>query len=246
MTTERSAGDQSGVPARGVSLGELFAPKEGKVQALLVPVLAILTALLVGAVIIVLSDMEVIHAFTRIPRRVAVPFTDPETQISLEEALWHHPPEVIIGDLVEVDGRDLRVVKEVRDPETEISLEEARKLYPQLGPGVTIHLNFFQKPMVGLKAAWKSVSTAYFALFEGSIGNPAQMMAAVRAWLGGDPSLLPQAFYPLTESLVTATPYILVGLAVALGFRAGLFNIGAEGQYFIGGLTSVFVAYSIK
>jgi len=72
------------------------------------------------------------------------------------------------------------------------------------------------------------------------------MAEAVGAWLQGDPSQLATAFYPLTESLVAATPYILVGLAVALGFRAGLFNIGAEGQYFVGGLTSVLVGYSIR
>jgi simple sugar transport system permease protein len=49
----------------------------------------------------------------------------------------------------------------------------------------------------------------------------------------------------MAESLVIATPYIFAGLAVALGFRGGLFNIGAEGQLYIGGLASVFVGYSI-
>jgi len=49
----------------------------------------------------------------------------------------------------------------------------------------------------------------------------------------------------LAETLVSATPYILLGLAVALGFRAGLFNIGAEGQFYIGSLTGVFVGYSL-
>lgn len=106
--------------------------------------------------------------------------------------------------------------------------------------------SFLYNPLVGLRAAWRSISVAYAALFEGSIGNPAKIAAAIGAWLAGDPSLLPEAFYPLTESLVTATPYILVGLAVALSFRAGLFNIGAEGQYFVGGLLSVFVGYSLK
>jgi simple sugar transport system permease protein len=46
--------------------------------------------------------------------------------------------------------------------------------------------------------------------------------------------------------LVTATPYIFAGLSVALGFRCGLFNIGAEGQFFIGALCSAYVGYSIK
>ncbi|NLG51518.1 MAG: hypothetical protein GX552_15550 [Chloroflexi bacterium] len=218
----------------------------GWAQGLLLPLLAIFTALVLGGALIIVTDLNVIAAFTRIPRQVADPFSDPNTQISLEEALWHHPPEVIVGDLVNVDGTARRVVAEVEKEQEQISLEEARKLYPQLGPGVTIHLNFFQKPSVGPKAAWQAVSRAYAALFEGAIGNPSRMAAAVRAWLQGDPSQLPQAFYPIMESLVVATPYILVGLAVALSFRAGLFNVGAEGQYFVGGLLCVFVGHSIK
>ena len=39
------------------------------------------------------------------------------------------------------------------------------------------------------------------------------------------------------ETLVSTVPYVFLGLGVALGFRAGLFNIGA--------LTGVFVAYSV-
>ena len=38
----------------------------------------------------------------------------------------------------------------------------------------------------------------------------------------------------LSETGVAATPYILTGLAVALGFRGGVFNIGAEGQLYMG------------
>ena len=47
-----------------------------------------------------------------------------------------------------------------------------------------------------------------------------------------------RAFNPFFESLVKSTPYIFGGLAVALGFRAGLFNIGVEGQIFIGAIFS--------
>ena len=41
------------------------------------------------------------------------------------------------------------------------------------------------------------------------------------------------------DTLVRATPYILGGLAVGLGFKAGLFNIGAQGQFLIGALGAV-------
>ena len=36
------------------------------------------------------------------------------------------------------------------------------------------------------------------------------------------------------DTLVKATPLILVGLACALAFRMRLWNIGAEGQFFLG------------
>ena len=50
----------------------------------------------------------------------------------------------------------------------------------------------------------------------------------------------------ISETLLVATPLTLAGLSVALGFRAGLFNIGAEGQMTIGGLTAVIVGFSFE
>lgn len=50
--------------------------------------------------------------------------------------------------------------------------------------------------------------------------------------------------YQLERTIVRAIPFIIAGLAVALGFKAGLFNIGAEGQLYLGGLLAVFVGYS--
>ena len=98
----------------------------------------------------------------------------------------------------------------------------------------------------GLAAAWHSVVTGYTALFEGSFGSPARIIEGFRIYSQtGDPGELLKGIRPLTESLRISTPYIFAGLAVALGFRCGLFNIGAEGQYFIGGLACVFVGYSL-
>lgn len=113
-------------------------------SALAVPVLAIVTALAIGSLIIVATDLEVLKAWVS-----------------------HHPRQA-------------------------------------------------------LAASWASVARAYRALFEGSLGSA----------------------YAISESLITATPYIFAGLAVALGFRAGLFNIGAEGQLYMGALASVWVGYS--
>jgi general nucleoside transport system permease protein len=47
------------------------------------------------------------------------------------------------------------------------------------------------------------------------------------------------------ETLLRATPLIFTGLAVAYGFRSGLFNIGAEGQLFLGGMAAAFVGVMI-
>ncbi len=42
--------------------------------------------------------------------------------------------------------------------------------------------------------------------------------------------------YGLTELAVKATPLVLIGVALSLGFRAGVWNIGAEGQLILGGI----------
>lgn len=49
-----------------------------------------------------------------------------------------------------------------------------------------------------------------------------------------------------SESLVATIPYILLSLAVAVGFKSGLFNIGAEGQFYIGAIGAAWagVAFS--
>jgi len=65
--------------------------------------------------------------------------------------------------------------------------------------------------------------SAYRAMLDGSVGS-------VRA---------------ISETLTAATPLILAGLSVALAFRAGLFNIGGEGQMLIGGMFGVLIGFSL-
>lgn len=45
----------------------------------------------------------------------------------------------------------------------------------------------------------------------------------------------------LSESLVATTPYIFLSLGLALGFKAGLFNIGVEGQFYIGAVSAAWI-----
>ncbi|WP_181348645.1 ABC transporter permease [Thalassobacillus sp. CUG 92003] len=69
--------------------------------------------------------------------------------------------------------------------------------------------------------------------------NPIQGYAAL--WNGAFGDL-----YFLGETIRQVTPYILSGLAVAFAFRTGLFNIGVEGQVFMGWLASVWVGVSFE
>jgi len=48
----------------------------------------------------------------------------------------------------------------------------------------------------------------------------------------------------LQQTLIITTPLILTGLAVAFAFRAGLFNIGGNGQYIMGSIAAVWVGSS--
>ena len=49
----------------------------------------------------------------------------------------------------------------------------------------------------------------------------------------------------LSETSVWATPFIFAGLAVALAFKGGLFNIGAEGQLALGATFSALIGYAL-
>lgn len=65
---------------------------------------------------------------------------------------------------------------------------------------------------------------------------------------GGDPiaafsALLEGAFgspHAVGETLLRTTPLIFTGLALTYGFRTGVFNIGAEGQLYLGGLAAAY------
>lgn len=106
--------------------------------------------------------------------------------------------------------------------------------------------NFSADPGAAFQSIWTAIATAYGALFYGSLGSPREIIEGFRIYNStGNNAALMKAIYPFTESLVTATPYIFAGLAVAVGFRCGLFNIGAEGQFFMGALGAAYVGYSL-
>lgn len=101
--------------------------------------------------------------------------------------------------------------------------------------------SFFRNPGDAISVSWRVVSDAYYALFSGALGSPSQL---ARAFGSGELDQIRSALFPLSETIVTATPLIFVGLSVALGFRAGLFNIGAEGQMNAGAIVAAAVGIS--
>src|SRR6266702_3542965 len=98
---------------------------------------------------------------------------------------------------------------------------------------------FFNAPGTALSMTWTSIATAYSALFEGSIFSPSTISAAFH---GGSIAAI---FYPLSLTAFEATPLILTGLSVAIAFRAGLFNIGAAGQFVAGSMIAAWLGFAV-
>ncbi len=91
---------------------------------------------------------------------------------------------------------------------------------------------------------WRLVLAPVWAL-AATLVLSALLIAWAHAPVGRAYALLLQgAFgsrFAWSETLTRATPLILTGLAVAVAFRARLFNIGAEGQLYAGALAAVAV-----
>ncbi|GID25248.1 ABC transporter permease [Paractinoplanes brasiliensis] len=99
---------------------------------------------------------------------------------------------------------------------------------------------FTARPSDALTASWDLISHAYADLFKGAIFDP----AAVQAWFSGSGDWK-TALNPLSETLTYAAPLVFTGLAVAVAFRGGLFNIGAQGQAVIGCVTAGVAGFAI-
>ncbi len=89
----------------------------------------------------------------------------------------------------------------------------------------------FARPTDFLSAAWHSVTNAYVALFQGSI-------------LDTSAPTFVRAIKPLTETMTVSVPIILAGLGLGIGFRAGMFNIGAQGQIILGAVFGGYIGFA--
>lgn len=92
---------------------------------------------------------------------------------------------------------------------------------------------FFARPLDMIGEVWRAVSEAYIALFRGAIFD----------WRA--PSFVTK-IRPFTETLVASVPLVLAGLGIAIGFRAGLFNIGAQGQIIVGAIFAAYLGFAFQ
>jgi simple sugar transport system permease protein len=97
-------------------------------------------------------------------------------------------------------------------------------------------------PVAALAGALGGVVEGYGAMLAGAIGDPSRIVPAIQS---GDPRDIAGAIRPMTEAMVSATPLIFAGLGVAIAFHAGLFNLGAAGQFVIGGLGATITASTL-
>jgi simple sugar transport system permease protein len=90
---------------------------------------------------------------------------------------------------------------------------------------------FFARPADFLSAVWTAVWGAYEALFQGAVFDPTAATAV-------------RAIRPITETMTWSVPLILAGLGLGIGFRAGMFNIGAQGQIIIGAVLGGYIGFA--
>ena len=100
----------------------------------------------------------------------------------------------------------------------------------------------FYQPGTTLQASWDLLSVSFGNLFKGAIVDP----DTFTRWIYGmDGVTWQRVLYPISETLTFAAPLIFTGLAVALPFRAGLFNIGGQGQAIMGALAGATAGFAL-
>ena len=93
---------------------------------------------------------------------------------------------------------------------------------------------FFAYPWDTFAAAWEAVSKGYLALFQGSVLDFGSFTGESNVPILG----------PISDTLFNAAPLILGGLSVGVAFRAGLFNIGGQGQLIAGAIGAGWVGFT--
>jgi simple sugar transport system permease protein len=104
-------------------------------------------------------------------------------------------------------------------------------------PLITLVIAFLVAGLVVLITGHDPIAT-YKAIFNGTGLN------WLFPWTSSEDRSI--AAINLQQTLIWTTPLILTGLAVAFAFRCGLFNIGGQGQYIMGGIGAVWVGSSFE
>ena len=105
-------------------------------------------------------------------------------------------------------------------------------LVGMLAGGVIILIVGLTNPTLGIKGAWEGIRLVVAGLFATGRSPSGSLTFGFNSASFGN-------------LLFRAVPLIMTGLSVALGNKAGLFNIGAPGQYLAGTAASLFVALSV-
>lgn len=117
-----------------------------------------------------------------------------------------------------------------------------------LFPLVAIVLSFAIGAGIMLATGYNPLA-AYAALFEGAFGSPASLgrilLYELRLTDAAPSAQDTASLAAIGRTLVNTTPLIFTGLAVAVAFRAGLFNIGGEGQFFMGAMAAAWLGVSL-
>lgn len=91
--------------------------------------------------------------------------------------------------------------------------------------------DLFSDPGAFFSAVFSSLGAMYSAIINGAVWN----------FDGRD---FTAQLRPITQTLTFATPLIFAGLGLGIGFRAGLFNIGAQGQLLIGAVVGGYIGFA--
>ncbi|GAB4520826.1 MAG: ABC transporter permease [Anaerolineales bacterium] len=99
-----------------------------------------------------------------------------------------------------------------------------------------------------LQALWRSVSVPLMAVLLAALMSAVILLISGANPLAAYGALLKGSFgslTALTRTLEKATPLIFSGLAVAFAFKAGLFNIGAQGQLLFGAIVAAAIGFGV-
>jgi simple sugar transport system permease protein len=120
------------------------------------------------------------------------------------------------------------------------------------GPAMSPDMKALLAPAIDSRSSWRELfilplAAMFLAMLIGALimmatsVAPATIMQSFIAMAHGAVG----SVHAISETLTAAIPLVLAGLGIGLAFRAGLFNIGAEGQMVVGGLAATIASFSV-